>query len=314
MRICSLVPAATEILFALGLGDSVLGVTHECDYPEEARSKRVLVRPRVTATEAGAIHREVREIAGRGESLYVVDEQALAELAPDLIVTQDLCHVCAASPTDLTGAMTKLPSAPRVLSLSAHSLRDVWRNVEQVGEAADVTEDARLLAKALAAQVERIAAAIASRTGEGARPRRTVCLEWLDPLFVAGHWVPEMIAMAGGEDMLGRAGEPSRPVTWDEVLAARPEVILIAPCGYSLRAATEEFSRLPLPAGWSALPAVRESQVFAIDANGYTTRPGPRLADGVQWMACAFTNGAISLPAPPIALAKVAQVRKQGAP
>jgi iron complex transport system substrate-binding protein len=282
MRICSLLPSATEILYALGLGDSVVGVTHECDFPAAAAKKPALIRPRVDPhAPSDEIDREVRELVERGESIYAVDAELLRSLEPDLIVTQDLCHVCAASPDDLATALTRLPKKPRVLALTPHSLADVWADILRTGEATQRRREAQALALTLEQKVAAIAAKVAR---SGSRPR-VLCLEWLDPYYVGGHWVPEMVASAGGEDVLGRAGEPSCRVSAEEIAATAAELIVVMPCGFSVVRAAAEFSAAPLPDGWSNLPAIRDGRVFAVDANSYFSRPGPRLADGVALLA-----------------------------
>ncbi len=281
MRICSLLPSATEILFALGLGDAVAGVTHECDYPPEAKRKRVLVRPRVTGGTAAQVDVQVREFMARGESLYSVDAEALRAIDPDLIVTQDLCHVCAASPDDLTAALARMPRPPRVLSLSPRTLREVWQDIVTVGEATGRAAEAQAVVRKLKGRVDTVQQAVAV---EKERPR-VACLEWLDPPYCGGHWVPEMVALAGGQDVLGRAGEPSFRVRWEDIVAAQPEVVVVMPCGYGVEQAAAEFAETPLPPGWSGLPAVREGRVYAVDASSYFSRPGPRLANGIEILA-----------------------------
>lgn len=285
MRICSLLPSATEILFALGLGDSVAGVTHECDFPAEAAKKPSLIRPRVDPHAAPAeLDREVMEIVARGESIYAVDAELLAKIAPELIVTQDLCHVCAASPDDLATALTRLPQRPRVLSLTPHSLSDVWDDIRRVGDATGRRREAQ----ALAITLEQRVAAIEMKAAHLSPRPRVVCLEWLDPFYVGGHWVPEMVGKAGGEDVLGRAGEPSFRVTAEQVAESRADVIVVMPCGYNLARVTVECRVDRFPASWANLPAIRGRRVYAVDANSYFSRPGPRLADGVAILATIF--------------------------
>ncbi len=285
MRICSLLPSATEIAYAIGLGDSILGVSHECDFPAEAATKPSLLRPRVDPQAPPAeIDRQVSEIIARGESIYAVDAELLASLSPDLILTQDLCHVCAASPDDLATALTRFPKPPRVLSLTPRSLREVWDDVRRVGEATGHCAEAEALAAELEERVARIAA---KASGADSRPR-VVCLEWLDPYYVGGHWIPEMVYKAGGEDVLGRLREPSFRVSGEQIIEARPDVIVVMPCGYNLARAASELRIEALPRGSEMLPAVREHRVFAVDANAYFSRPGPRLADGVALLAHLF--------------------------
>ena len=305
MKICSLLPSATEILFALGLGDQVVGVSHECDFPPEARAKPVLIKSRISHTEsAAAIDRQVREFLARGESLYSVDFDALAAIEPDLIVTQDLCHVCAATPDDLATALTHLQRQPRIVTLNPHSLADVCADIRTVGEATGRSERANAVIANFKRDVEQVERAVA-----GLPRRSVVCLEWLDPPYVAGHWVPEMVARAGGIDLLGRAGNPSFRVEWEAILAAQPEVIVIMPCGYSLKHAAAEFRKLPVPEGWQDLPAVRNGSVYVVEASGYFSRPGPRLAAGMTILANAIHEGKQSrlvLPGMELLLAKVA--------
>ena len=287
MKICSLLPSGTEILFALGLGDQVAGVSHECDFPPEARSKPVLIKSRISHTgNASAIDRQVREFLERGESLYSVDFELLRAIEPDIIVTQDLCHVCAATPDDLGAALAHLQCQPRVVTLNPHSLADVCADIRTVGEATGRAERAN----ALVAEFERDIANV-ERSVAGLERPRVLCLEWLDPPYVAGHWVPEMVERAGGIDVPGNAGKPSFRVDWEVILAARPEVIVVMPCGYSLAAAEAEFRNLPLPHGWKELPAVRDSRVFIVEASGYFSRPGPRLAAGMAVLAGAIHEG-----------------------
>lgn len=282
MRIVSLLPSATEILYALGLGDSVVGVTHECDFPSAAAKKPPLIKPRVDPHAAPAeIDRQVSELVQRGESIYAVDAELLASLAPDLIVTQDLCHVCAASPDDLATALTRLPKQPRVLTLTPHSLEDAWQDIVRVGHATGTKRDAEALAAELKSKVTMVQAAVKSASH---RPR-VLCLEWLEPFYVGGHWVPEMVSRAGGDDVLGRAGRPSFKVSADEIAETSADVILVMLCGYDAARNAAEFRRTQLPQSWNKLPALREVRVFAVDANGYFSRPGPRLADGLQLLA-----------------------------
>jgi iron complex transport system substrate-binding protein len=293
MKICSLLPSATEILFALGLGDQVVGVSHECDFPPVARGKPVLIKSRVSHTESAAeIDRQVREFLARSESLYSVDFEMLAAIEPDLIVTQDLCHVCAATPNDLASALAHLRRQPRVVTLNPHSLADVRADIRSVGEATGRVEEANSVVAQFEHDVEQVEREVA-----GLPHRRVVCLEWLDPPYVAGHWVPEMVARAGGIDLLGRAGNPSFRVEWEDVLAAQPEVILIMPCGYSLEHASAEFRKMPLPRGWEDLPAVKNRAVYVVEASGYFSRPGPRLAMGMKILADAIHSGSRERPA-----------------
>jgi len=282
MQICSLLPSATEILYALGLGDSVAGVTHECDFPPAAAKKPALIRPRLNLNVSpGEMDRQVSDMIARGESIYAVDADLLAKIAPDLIVTQELCHVCTVSPDDLGGALARLSKRPRVLSLTPHTLADVWEDIRRVGEATHRRRDAQ----ALALSIEQQVAAIEMQTARAPTRPRVLCLEWLDPFYVGGHWVPEMVAKAGGEDVLGTAGKPSFRVTAEQIAQSHAEIILVMPCGYNADRAATEWSACNPPESWRDLPAIRESRIFAVDANSYFSRPGPRLADGIAILA-----------------------------
>lgn len=295
MRICSLLPSATETLFALGLGDSIAGVTHECDFPPEAAKKRPLIRPRIDPKAPPAeIDRQVTELVRRGESIYSVDAELLQSISPDLIVTQDLCHVCAASPDDLATALTRLERRPRVLSLTPHSLADVWDDIRRIGEAAGRKREGQSLAITLEQRVAAIEMKAAQLT---ARPR-VVCLEWLDPFYAGGHWVPEMVTKAGGEGVLGHPGEPSFRVTSEQIADSRADVIVVMPCGYSLERAVAECGGFKFPHIWNDLPAIRDSRVFAVNAGSYFSRPGPRLAEGVAILAEIFHPGKGIAPVP----------------
>lgn len=287
-------PSGTEILFALGLGDSVVGVTHECDFPPEAAKKPPLIRPRVDPQALPAeIDRQVADLVSRGESIYSVDAGLLASLAPDLIITQYLCHVCAASPDDLATALARFSERPKILSLTPHSLADVWDDIRKIGEATGRRRDAQALAITLQQKV----AAIEMRVANAPKPR-VLCLEWMEPLYIAGHWVPEMVVKAGGEDVLGRAGEPSFRVTAEQIAETAAEIIVVMPCGYNSRRAAAEFSFKDLPSSWDRLPAIRDQRVFAVDANSYFSRPGPRLSDGVELLAHLFHPQTVPLNIP----------------
>lgn len=282
MRIVSLLPSATEILFALGFDKEIVGVSHECDYPLQARAKRVVIHSRLPHDAPPAeIDRLVREYVSRGESLYSVDADALAELAPDLIITQDLCQVCAASPDDLAATLARFPHRPEVLCLNPQDLGDVWRDILWVGEATCRGHEAETLLKKIGTRLGELEGQL---DGIEHRPRVAI-LEWLEPFYVAGHWVPEMIEIAGGKDALGRKRTPSFRISAGEVMDAAPEILLIAQCGYSAQQARDEYNAMTFPEEWSAMPAVRNSRVYAMDAGGYFSRPGPRLITGIEALA-----------------------------
>jgi iron complex transport system substrate-binding protein len=278
MRICSLVSGATEILFALGVGDQVVGVTGECDYPAVAKARPAVVHPRIDpGVSSAGIDRQVRERAARGESSYAVDAEMLRALEPDLIVTQDTCHVCAASPPDLTAALGRLRRRPRVVSLAPKRLADLWSDIRTLGQATGRRAAAETLSKRLKARLDRVEAAM-----RDAPHPRVLCLEWLDPLFVAGHWVPEMVELAGGQAVLGRAGKPSPQIEWPGVFQSAPEAVVLMPCGYNLDRTLAEYIHMALPKQWWELEAVRDGRVSAVNGKNFFSRSGPRLIDGIE--------------------------------
>jgi iron complex transport system substrate-binding protein len=283
MRIASLVPSATELLYALGLGDSVVGVTHECDYPADAEGKPHLTRSVLTERlDAAEIDRAVRERTSRGEALYELDTFLLGELNVDLIVTQAVCEVCAVSYEDVKAIAEELPSRPEVISLDPSTVGEVLADVSRLAQAAGVPEAGERLADDLGERLEEVELSVAGDP----RPR-VAALEWLDPVYVGGHWVPQMIELAGGEDVLGLPGERSRTASWDEVRAAAPEVVLVMPCGlYRDEAAAEAERHAEQLGGLGA-------RVEPVDAAAYFSRPGPRLVDGVELLAeLLHSNGA----------------------
>ena len=274
MRIASLVPSATELLFALGVGDQVVAVTHECDFPPEAANKPHLTRSVIPAGLAATeIDSAVRERTGRGEALYELDTYELRELDVDLIVTQAVCEVCAVSFDDVRAIAEELPSTPEVMSLDPSTLGEVLADVPRLAEAAGAEEAGERLVEESGERLDAVRRAV-----DGAPRPRVAALEWLDPVYVGGHWVPQMVELAGGEDVLGLAGERSRTVGWDELEAASPEVIVAMPCGYyAERAAKEALDQ-------AARLAPLAARVIAVDAAAYFSRPGPRLVDGVEWL------------------------------
>ncbi|HET9409104.1 MAG TPA: cobalamin-binding protein [Candidatus Sulfotelmatobacter sp.] len=284
MKICSFLPSSTEILFALGLGDSVCGVTFECDHPNEARSKPVVVYSKLPpGLPEREIDRQVNDYSAQGRSLYRLDADKLREIQPDVVITQDLCHVCAATPDDLGGVLSSFARPPQVLSLSPHTLEDIWNDIQAVGDACGRSNEARKL-------VAKIKQTISELPSDATNPPRVLCLEWLDPPFVGGHWVPEMVKLAGGIDVLGKLGYPGIPVTWDAIVASDPDLILAMPCGYHRHEVKKELQIVPLPPEWHSLRAVREKRVFAMDASSHFSRPGPRVLDGILELAELFAS------------------------
>lgn len=287
MRIASLVPSATEILFALGLGDQVVAVTHECDYPPEATDLPRLTSSVLTTSNSGEtaapieIDRQVRAQTDEGRSLYSLDTELLMEEEPDLIVAQQLCDVCAVSFEDVRAVAERIPSKPKVISLDPTTLGEAVGDIRTVSEAADCRDAGVELLRELADRIDDVKIALRNVGRDGGPPRKRVAaLEWLDPPFVGGHWVPQMIELAGGIDLLGMPGERSREADWDEIRASDPEVVVLMQCGYSKSGAAreaEDFSE--------HLTAVNAGEIYACDASAYFSRPGPRLVDGLELLA-----------------------------
>lgn len=280
MKICSFLPSGTEILFALGLNDSIMGVTFECDYPPEARTKPVVVLSKLPSGLSQAeIDRQVKIYSERRESLYRLDTDKLREIAPDLIVTQELCHVCAAAPEDVGAIFGTLSFVPKVLALTPKTVDDVLRDVLTVGVATGRDKEASKLVDTSRARIQKILQAQPEY-----RPR-VLCLEWLDPPFIGGHWVPEMVSIAGGCDVLGVRGMRSFETDWQTIAKSDPDLILIMPCGYHQHEVEGELRTMQLPSEWHELRAVREGRMFATDASSHFSRPGPRIIDGIEVMA-----------------------------
>jgi iron complex transport system substrate-binding protein len=273
MRIVSLVPSATEMLFALGLGEDVTAVTHECDHPPEARElpkvTRDLIGPGLPPAE---IDRAVRELTEQGQAIYELDEDALRRAQPDLIVTQALCAVCAVSYDDVKTVAERLDPVPEVLSLDPHTLGEVLGDVRTLAQATDSKDAGVDLVQRAASRIDRVRLAV-----RAAEPVRVAALEWLDPIYVAGHWTPQMIEYGGGFDVLGLPGENSERRSWDEVKAAQPEVVIVMPCGYDAERAAEEAYEYA-----DELDELGARRVVAVDASAYFSRPGPRLVDGLE--------------------------------
>jgi iron complex transport system substrate-binding protein len=282
-RVVSLLPSATEIVCALGLEDSLVGITHECDYPPTVAGK-----PRLTASKishermsSAEIDHAVRsQLDGHG-SIYDLDEELLRRLAPDLIITQELCDVCAVSYRLVERAARMFDADVRVVSLEPNTIADIFANIVTVGQLTDREAEARQLVEQLSARLEHLSTRL---EGTERRPR-TLMLEWLEPTFAPGHWVPEQVRIAGGDDSFGCAGQPSRVTTAEEIRDYAPEVIVLIPCGYYKEDILRQLPGARLPAGWLDLPAVRTSQVWAVDATSYFSRPGPRVVQGAEILA-----------------------------
>lgn len=283
MKIVSLLPSATEVVWALGLGDDLVGVSHECDHPPEARAKRVVSTtslPDVGSAPPEVIDRLVSEKLASGESLYQLDVDALQQIDPDLVLVQDLCPVCAVASGDVLDALQRAGAASSVLSLDPHNLADVFDSIVEVGRRAEAEAAATQLVSSLRGRVEAV------RRLVGGRDRvRVVSLEWPNPPFVGGHWVPDMVDAAGGEDLLGVTGGASRRVTWDEIEEANPDVIVYMPCGYFLQDAIAQIGPLYDNSAVASTEAGRLGRIYATDASAYFSRPGPRLVDGIEALA-----------------------------
>lgn len=281
MRIVSLLPSATEIVCALGLGDRLVGVTHECDHPPFVRGL-----PRVTKTliptdaASAAIDALVRDRLRTRRALYTLDLPVLESLRPDLIVTQALCDVCAVAEAEVQAAACALPGRPRVVNLEPTTLAEVLASLGTVADAAGVPERAEVVLAELQRRIDRVRGRVADRP----RPR-VVLLEWIDPPFSCGHWSPELVALAGGDEAIGRPGERSRTLAWDEVVAAQPDVLVIACCGYTADRTREDLPILERQPGWADLPCVRSGRVHVVDGSAYFSRPGPRLVDSLEILA-----------------------------
>jgi iron complex transport system substrate-binding protein len=287
MRIVSLVPSATEMLFALGLGDDVVAVTHECDYPPEAttlpRVTRDKLPPGLTPAQIDAA---VKERTLGGESIYELDTGLLHELQPDLIVTQALCKVCAVSYDDVQEIAEEIDSQPMVIALDPHTVGEVLGDARTIAQATDTKEAAVDLIREASARIDRIRLAV-----RGARRPRVVALEWLDPPYVAGHWTPQLIEFAGGEDLLGFAGENSEEHTWELVAASQPEVAIVMPCGFDAEIAHREAEMQR-----DRLASLGAGQVVAVDAAAYFSRPGPRIIEGLELLAHILHPELVAIP------------------
>jgi len=282
-RIVSFLPSATEMVCALGLADQLAGITHECDYPPEIRAKPVVVRPALPLETMSLreIDAAVSERMRAGASLYEVDEPLLRELAPDLILTQNLCQVCAPSGNEISRVLQSLPKKPEIIWLTPKSLGQIFENLREIARVTGTLEKAEAIIAEGRARLDFIAA----RASAAPHRPRVFCLEWVDPPYGAGHWMPEMVDLAGGIDSLSRRGADSVRVPWEAVVDWAPEVLVITPCGFKLAAAIEQTGQLFHRAGWTEIPAVKQGRVFAVDANSYFARPGPRVVDGTALLA-----------------------------
>ena len=288
MRIASLLPSATEIVCSLGLENELVGVTHECDYPESVRGKPVLTRSVLSGTRSGAeVDRHIRELVHRGSSIYALDAPLLEALHPDLILTQELCEVCAVSYPIVERAARRLGSSPQLVSLEPETLEDVFENIRVVGGLAGRSDTAERVCASLRRRI-----AVVEQQVTGRPRRRVVCLEWVDPPFNCGHWTPELVTLAGGDERLGVARQPAQLLDWQRVIDADPEVVVVMACGFSLERSLQEVeSARGHLFGLGA-------DIWVVDGNAFFSRPGPRLVDSVEIMAGILHPGAVDAPHP----------------
>jgi iron complex transport system substrate-binding protein len=282
MRIVSLLPSATEIVCEIGLGDRLVGVSHECDYPAVAASLPKVTKALIPSdATSGEIDNLVRERLRTEKALYSLDLPMLIDLRPDLIVTQALCDVCAVAESEVTAALCQLPGSPRLVNLEPTCLEDVFECLQLVGDAAGATDGAREAVSKLRARV----GLVENRSRSITHHPRTVLLEWIDPPFCSGHWTPELVRKAGGVECIGREGQASRTTAWDEVVQAAPEVMVVACCGFDIERTLSDVPILRGYPGFSDLPCVRSRSVYVVDGNAYFNRPGPRLVDSLEILA-----------------------------
>ncbi len=309
-RLISFLPAATEMVFALGLGDRLAGVSHECDFPAGAKAKPIVVRPSLPL-ERMTLHEidvTVAQRIGSGQSLYEVDERLLEQLAPTHILTQELCHVCAPSGNEITRALAALPVKPEILWFTPHSIDEIFGNLRKLGAAIGQLDRAERLITVSKLRLQKVA----DKARKVTRKPRVFCLEWVDPYYCCGHWVPEMVEIAGGEDGLGRKGKDSVRDSFEEIKAWSPEVLIVSPCGFDTEKAVAQTKQLLQQPAWNDLPAVQNDRVYAVNANAYFARPGPRVVDGVELLAHLIHPEIFEWDGPADAFQKVNAKKKRG--
>ena len=291
IRIVTTLPSATEIVALLGLEQNLVGITHECDYPPSITKKPVVMRSVFDTTKMNnrEIDDSVLSTLTKGNPLYEIDEQLLKSLKPDLIITQELCEVCATPFRDVYRAIGTLEPKPTVLSLRPHVIADVLEDVMRIGHATGEVERAERVVSELQKRIDKV-----RKSCEDLDKREVVCFEWMDPLYCSGHWMPELVAYAGGKEVLGKLGEPSTIVSWENVVRADPDAIFFTVCGYSIERTLQEIESLTERQGWGNLKAVSEGRVYVLDGGSYYSRSGPRLVDGLEIMACLLHPEAFS--------------------
>ena len=293
MKIASLLPSATEIVCALGLEDSLVGITHECDFPASVMARPHMTASRIsheTMTSLEIDHAVRSQLDGHG-SIYDLDEKLLEKLQPDLILTQELCDVCAVSYKIVQKAARVYAADATVLSLEPHTIEDIFANIKTVGELTGTSAKAAEVVDNLRQRIE----AVRGKTGNVARPK-VFMLEWLEPPFAPGHWVPEQVAAAGGECLLGTAGERSVTINYQQIFDARPEIIVLIPCGYYTADTCRQLESTVFPSNWREIPAVMNDNIWALDATSYFSRPAPRVIDGIEILAKIFHAGIFGAP------------------
>jgi len=280
LRIASLLPSATEIAFALGLGDQVVAVSHECDYPAEASTRPVLTKSAIHQK----MHRSLdvdREVEKRGGDIYEIDEKLLEELKPDLILTQELCAVCAVSYTKVKEAARVLDADTKIVSLEPNNLEEIIDNIRLVGKIAGKASQAEELASRLSLRIDKVK----EKTRRVQYRPRVFLMEWLEPPWAGGHWIPQMADYAGAVEGLGNLGRPSQKISWNRVVDYQPEIIILSPCGFDLKGVKAESHVLASYPGWDKIPAYKNSRIYAVNASAYFSRPGPRVVDGLELLA-----------------------------
>lgn len=283
MKIVSLLPSATEIVYALDLEEQLCAVTHECDFPPEARKKPVITSSVLEHEHSSSqqIHKGITGLVHEGKSIYHLDEQLLSQIKPDLILTQELCDVCAVSYNIVLDAARVLEGEREIVSLEPSLLSDVLDNINLVGEKTGEVETAERVVAGLRDRIE----AVTQRTEHIDNRPKVYCMEWIDPPFAAGHWIAEMVSMAGGKEELALWGQPSQEISWQKVIDYAPEFLIFMPCGFGVERSVQEAQRVRNREGWNELPAVKNGRVFAVDGSSYFNRPGPRLVDGLEILA-----------------------------
>jgi iron complex transport system substrate-binding protein len=281
LRICSFLPSATEIVYALGLQDQLFGVTHECDYPEDAKTKPKLTASLLSASSSGEIDRSVRESLRKGNGIYSLNYENLRNARPDIIFTQELCEVCAVPYGEIERAAKTLAKQPQVVSLDTFTLEDILKAIEVVGAKCGETSEGKNLVQSLRSRIRRVEELSFHRSR-----KKVFFMEWIEPIMSCGHWMPELIDLAGGSEIFGVRGKNSRVIDWKDVAPASPEYLIIAPCGFGVKKSEEEARKyLPKLEGWESIPAVKAGNVYLSDGNAYFSRPGPRIVDGLEILA-----------------------------